>query len=218
MPEGLNEPNDPSSDLDWVFIALLRMDANSNSAVELSEYLRRAQTNAEPITGDHDEVERFKYLSCKPQADGGEYGNCGISYDRADLRQTMYMLEDVNHIIDAANPTNEGRNTAYEVFINKEFRHRDYNSDGQITLEEHDRHREHKEVVREGYERLVDTTPDEQISRATYVALGDGHPVLNHLDANEAFTIMDTNYDQMLSFDELWDVIQIDDIIWSRFD
>jgi len=32
----------------------------------------------------------------------------------------------------------------YEVFINKEFRDRDYNNDGQVTQEEHDRHRLYK--------------------------------------------------------------------------
>ena len=149
-----------------------RMDDNSNSVVELHEYLRRAQTIAEPITDSYDEDEKFNYLSCKPRAEGdGEYHKCRESYDRADLRQTISMLENVDHVVDSVQPpNNENILAAYEVFINKEFRHRDYNSDGQIEKEEHDRHRMHKQAVKENFDDLVDITPDNKISRHAYVS------------------------------------------------
>jgi len=59
---------------------------------------------------------------------------------------------------------------------------------------------------------------DGRISRAAYVALGDDHPWLHYLDVNEAFGLMDVNYDQVLSFEEAWSVAQMDDIIWRKFD
>ena len=151
---------------------MMRMDDNSNSVVELHEYLRRAQTIAEPITDSFDEDERFNYMSCKPRAEGdGEYHKCRESYDRADLRQTISMLENVDHVVDSVQPpNNENILAAYEVFINKEFRHRDYNSDGQIEREEHDRHRLHKQAVKEKFDDLVDLTPDNRISRPAYVS------------------------------------------------
>ena len=151
---------------------MMRMDDNSNSVVDFHEYLRRAQTVAEPITDSYDEDEKFNYLSCKPLVhENWEYHNCRESYDRADLRQTIWMLENVDHVVDSVQPpNNENILAAYEVFINKEFRHRDYNSDGQIEKEEHDRHRMHKQAVKENFDDLVDITPDNKISRHAYVS------------------------------------------------
>ena len=150
---------------------MMSMDDNSNSQVDFQEYLRRAQTVAEPLTDSADEDEKFNYLSCKPlHHEDWEYHNCRESYDRADLRQTIWMLEDVGHVVANVPPTNENRLAAYEVFINKEFRHRDYNSDGQIEREEHDRHRMHKQAVKENFDDLVDITESNQISRHAYVS------------------------------------------------
>ena len=214
VPDGLNQPSEPDS----VFGAMLKMDSNANMAVEFSEYLRDAQTVAQPITDETDEVERFNYLSCKPQHDGGDYHNCRKSYDRADLRQTMPMLEDVDHVMERAwEQTHEARVAVYEVFINKEFRDRDYNNDGQVTQEEHDRHRLYKIAQGDIYDDIQDMD-DGRISRAAYVALGDDHPWLHYLDVNEAFGLMDVNHDQVLSFEEAWSVAQMDDIIWRKFD
>ena len=39
-----------------------------------------------------------------------------------------------------------------------------------------------------------------------------------YLGAEQAFDRLDTNYDQMLSFDEAFAGEQIDDIIWRKFD
>lgn len=151
---------------------MMRMDDNSNSIIEFPEYLRREQTVAEPITESDDEDEKFDYLSCKPQVhENGEYHNCRESYDRSDLRQTIWMFENVDHIVDSVHtPNNESILAAYEVYINKEFRHRDYNSDGKIEKEEHDRHRMHKQAVKENFDDLVDLTDENKISRPAYVS------------------------------------------------
>ena len=61
------------------------------------------------------------------------------------------MLEDIDHVVDGLT-NNVDRLTAYEVYVNKEFRLRDYNSDGQIDREEHDRHNRMKETMKELYE------------------------------------------------------------------
>jgi len=53
------------------------------------------------------------------------------------------MLEDIGRIVNHQT-TNEGRLEAYELFINQEMRLRDYDRDGQITREEHDRHELYK--------------------------------------------------------------------------
>ena len=94
VPKGLNSPEDTdtTTDKDYYFDALIRMDDNSNMVIELPEYLRKAQIVNEPIAESADEDEKFNYLTCKPQADQGEYHNCRKSYDRADLRQTIYMI------------------------------------------------------------------------------------------------------------------------------
>jgi len=91
-------------------------------------------------------------LSCKPQADGDdESANCRDSYDRADLRSTIFMLQDIEGVFDGL--TNDvDKLTAYEVYVNKEFRLRDYNSDGQIDREEHNRHNRMKEPMKALYD------------------------------------------------------------------
>ena len=67
------------------------------------------------------------------------------------MRSTISMLEDIDHVVDGLT-NNVDRLTAYEVYVNKEFRLRDYNSDGQIDREEHDRHNRMKETMKELYE------------------------------------------------------------------
>ena len=47
--------------------------------------------------------------------------------------------------------------------------------------------------------------------------MGDEHPFLHYHDAETAFTLLDINYDQMLTFDEVWYGTQLDDIIWRKF-
>lgn len=129
------------------------MDNDQNSYVTFDDYLRRAQIEAQPITEDYDEDEKFDYLSCKPQAnENDESANCGESYDRADLRSTIWMLQDIDHVFDGVSNDNVDRLTAYEVYINKEFRLRDYNSDGKIDREEHDRHNRMKGTMIDLYQ------------------------------------------------------------------
>ena len=60
------------------------------------------------------------------------------------------MLEDIDHVVDGLT-NNVDRLTAYEVYVNKEFRLRDYNSDGQIDREEHDRHNRMKATMEDLY-------------------------------------------------------------------
>ena len=182
--------------------------------MSFEEYLRRAQIEAQPITEDYDEDEKFDYLSCKPQADeDDESANCRDSYDRADLRSTIFMLQVINEGVFDGLTNDVDKLTAYEVYVNKEFRLRDYNSDGKIDREEHHRHNSNKEWTK----ALFDTPLDQHITRADYISLGDEHPFLHYHDAETAFTLLDINYDQMLTFNEVWYGTQLDDIIWRRF-
>ena len=152
VPNGLMQPHDPNSDQDQVYGAMARMDNDQNSYVTFDDYLRRAQIEAQPITEDYDEDEIFGYLSCQPQANEDEdSANCDKSYSRADLRSTIFMLEDIEHVFDGLPDNTVDRLTAYEVYVNKEFRLRDYNSDGQIDREEHDRHNRMKETMIDNY-------------------------------------------------------------------
>ena len=199
VPRGLLQGDDPASGLDQVFLGMLRMDMDQNQQVSFGEYLRRAQTDSSPITGDFDDDEVFSYLTCKPQQDAADQSsNCLQSYDRADLRACIWMLEDIGPIVNHET-TNEGRLEAYEVFINKEMQLRDYNKDGQITREEHDRHKLQKQMVKDLFDQLKNID-HQYICRDNYVFLGTDHPWLHYYGANEAFDWMDANKDDLLSF------------------
>lgn len=88
------------------------------------------------------------------------------------------MLQDIDGVFDGL--TNDvDKLTAYEVYINKEFRLRDYNSDGKIDREEHHRHNRMKETTK----ALFDSPLDEHITREDYISLGDEHPFLYYHDA-----------------------------------
>ena len=195
---------------------MFRMDSDQNQQVSLAEYLRRAQTDSSPITEDFDEDEVFDYMTCKPQEDAADQSsNCLQSYDRADLRACIWMLEDVGRIVNHQT-TNEGRLETYEIFVNEEMRLRDYDKDGQITRQEHDRHELYKQSVKSTFDGLKDID-DAYISRDAYVNLGSSHPWLHYYGADVAFDKLDTNKDNQLSFYEAFEAAQLDDMIWRRF-
>lgn len=127
------------------------------------------------------------------------------------------MLEDIGRIVNHQT-TNEGRLEAYELFINQEMRLRDYDRDGQITREEHDRHELYKQTVKSQFDGLTDDIDDTYISRDTYVDLGSDHPWLQYYGADVAFDKLDTNEDNQLSFYEAFEGAQLDDMIRRRFE
>ena len=103
------------------------------------------------------------------------------------------MLEDVGRIVNHQT-TNEGRLESYEIFVNEAMRLRDYDKDGQITRQEHDRHELYKQSVKSTFDGLKDID-DAYISRDAYVALGSGLPWLHYYGADVAFDKLDTNKD-----------------------
>ena len=55
LPRGLLQEKDPTSNLDQVFLGMLRMDSDQDQQVSLEEYLRREQTFSSPLIEAYDE-------------------------------------------------------------------------------------------------------------------------------------------------------------------
>ena len=89
------------------------------------------------------------------------------------------------------------------------MRLRDYNEDGQISEDEHQRYYMKRDDVSQTFHELADTEAG-TISRAGYVELGDYHPYMEYLAAEDAFDRLDRDRDGKLTYQEAFEGNMLD--------